>query len=217
MKKPHELLPDGSIIPLDIAYEIVAHIVESPEQARRDFLMHGRGDRLPRLRWWKAVDSWINDDEELAADFLKRCELVEIQFKGLYLAVRGKVNPDNWTVEVNGEVFRVDVERTVVVNGEVLHLLVNDSFGLSRDDLIRIYPQLAPENHLAPKVREIVTALIAVFPPHGDPGLLSEDEICKRLFNDQGIWVGLSRQQPKNTRSHVARSTFREALKHVRR
>jgi hypothetical protein len=74
---------------------------------------------------------------------LKRCELVEIQCKGLYLAVRGKVNPDNWTVEVNGEVLRVDAERSVEVNGEVLHLLVNNSFGLSRDDLVKIYPALA--------------------------------------------------------------------------
>src|SRR5262249_16256428 len=126
---PHELLPDGSIVPLDIAYEVVAHILQSPEQARRDFLEHGRGDRLPRLRWYRAVNSWVDDDEELAPDFLKRCELVEDGWH-LDLAVRGEIKP-------NGP------HTTTEVNGKVLFVRDNDDFGLSRDGLIEIYPALA--------------------------------------------------------------------------
>src|SRR5215831_14295554 len=129
MKKPHELLPDGSIVPLDIAYEVVAHVLQSSERARRDFLAHGRGERLPRLRWWKAVNNWVNDDEELAADFLKRCELVEDGWH-LHLAVRGEVKPDG-------------PHTTTEVNGGLLLVLDNDDFGLSRDDLIKLYPVLA--------------------------------------------------------------------------
>jgi len=124
MKQPHELLPDGPIIPLDIAYEVVAHVLKSPEQARLDFLTYGREGRL---RWWKSLESWVNPEEPVGADFLKRCELIEID-KVLYPAVRGEIDPPCTTVEVNGEVLR---------------LLDNDVFGLSRDDLIKLYPVLA--------------------------------------------------------------------------
>ena len=160
MKKPHELLPDGSIVPLDIAYEVVAHVLQSSERARRDFLAHGRGERLPRLRWWKAVNSWVNDDEELAADFLKRCELVEDGWH-LDLAVRGEVKPDG-------------PHTTTEVNGGVLLVLDNDDFGLSRDDLIKLYPMLAqggsqPKrsddadfNNLTARVQRAVLALDAL-------------------------------------------------------
>ena len=160
MKEPYELLPDIPIVPLDIAYEVVARVLQSCEQARRDFLVHGREGRL---RWWKFLNSWVNPEEPVATDFLKRCELIEIQEadgnKVPYLAVRGEVTPPCTTIEVNGEVLRV---------------LDNDVFGLSRDDLFKLYPVLAQSrsqpkrtddadfNNLTARVQRAVLALDAL-------------------------------------------------------
>jgi hypothetical protein len=60
----------------------------------------------------------------------------------------------------------VEVEESVEVNGEVLHLLVNYSFGLSRDDLIRIYPVLAPKKRRKVTMRHnmIVAILHSLYP-----------------------------------------------------
>jgi hypothetical protein len=122
-----------------------------------------------RLHWWRFLRSWLDPEEPVAPEILKRCELVEIRFKGLYLAVRGKVNPDNWTVEAGGIVFRVDPEWTVEVDGEILHLLVNDSFGLTRGDLIKLFPELAPKKHPRDKVIETIALMKELYPPHGLP------------------------------------------------
>lgn len=125
-------LPNISIVPIDIAYEVVAHILQSRERARYDFLEFGREGRL---HWWKLPPSskvWVEDPELVARDFLKLCELVAVTKSDdqeyLYLAVRGEINDDvDWTIEVNGEPLR---------------LLLKDQFGLSRDDLVSIYPSL---------------------------------------------------------------------------
>ena len=64
MRKPLELLPEGSIILLDDAYEVVAHILQSLEQTRGGFLAHGRGNRL---RWWKVSPYSLVKEEERSA------------------------------------------------------------------------------------------------------------------------------------------------------
>jgi len=199
--QPHELLPDDRIIELGIAYEVVG-LLQLPEQTRRDFLEHGREGRLG---WWRFLHSWTDPAEPVEADFLKKhCELVEIPLKGFYLAVRGKVNPDNWTVEVDGKVFRADPERTVEVNGEVLHLLVNDSFGLSRNDLITLYPALAPNKNDG-KEAKTIAMMKELYPPHGlppegDEGV--EKQVRWRLETEKGFKVG--------------HNTYSKALKAIR-
>jgi hypothetical protein len=166
-------LPNFSPIPLDIAYQFVAHILQSPERGRRDFLKYGREGRLG---WWKLTpfDDWINDDEPVASDFLKLCELIEIQLhdgrKVLYLAVRGATNPN--------------VDSTIEVNGETLRVLANDSFGLSRDNLVDIWPSLGGQRRRkeARQQKRAKDLMRQFWPPDGPSEDVTDDMVHQEFM-----------------------------------
>jgi hypothetical protein len=148
-------LPNFSIVPIDIAYQVVAHILHSHGQARRDFLEFGREGRL---RWWKfppPSEQWVKEPEPVASDFLKLCEIVAAtktdDQEYLHLAVRGEINED--------------VDSTIEVNGEPLRLLLNVHFGLSRNDLVAMYPSLGRRREEAKQQEHAMAAVAAVNAP----------------------------------------------------
>jgi hypothetical protein len=87
-------------------------------------------------------------------------------------------------------------------------------FAFDADEVQALMP-----SPLSPTVQLVVDAMVATFPPFGDPGRMREAVILRRLLDERGLWIG--DQDPERSdpriRDKAARSTYLLARRHIRR